>query len=295
MAYARHQSFYLRDKWLSKGLKSVEGNSRFFYKDDSFEKIGLGKNMVEALKYWLFAFGVIEEKIEDGLKVHSLTNLGQLIFRFDRVLQHNVTLSILHYKLICNDNDQSTVFDWFFNTYKETAFKKVDLNSSFETWVSLNESKEISDKSLKRDIDCLIQFYTKQPNELDPEDVTFSPFSKLQLLKIEPSVSERETIKKISPDIETIGVNALYFVLLDYCHKNKIELVSINEIVNEKYLWGTTYNLSRNKIIEALNVLTNHDKYPIQYVRTNNLDYIKVAQIEPMVFLNDELGKRVVL
>lgn len=84
-------------------------------------------------------------------------------------------------------------------------------------------------------------------------------------------------------------------MLLDYCNKNKIELVSINEIVNEKYLWGTTYNLSRNKIIEALNVLTNHDKYPIQYVRTNNLDYIKVAQIEPMDFLNDELGKRVVL
>lgn len=53
MAYARHQSFYMRDKWLSKGLKSVEDNSRFFYNDDSFEKIGLGKNMVEALKYWL--------------------------------------------------------------------------------------------------------------------------------------------------------------------------------------------------------------------------------------------------
>nr|WP_143101170.1 DUF4007 family protein [Paenibacillus sp. 1_12] len=38
MAYARHQSFYFRDKWLSKGLNAVNEKSRFFYDEYAFEK-----------------------------------------------------------------------------------------------------------------------------------------------------------------------------------------------------------------------------------------------------------------
>ncbi|WP_143101171.1 DUF4007 family protein [Paenibacillus sp. 1_12] len=45
----------------------------------------------------------------------------------DRLLQINDTLSILHYELVRNVNDQSTVFDWFFNHYKETMVSKPDL------------------------------------------------------------------------------------------------------------------------------------------------------------------------
>ncbi|MCY9076434.1 DUF4007 family protein, partial [Bacillus inaquosorum] len=55
MAYGRHESFYLRDKWLSKGMKAISEDSRFFYDKDGFEKIGLGKNMVRSLRFWLLA------------------------------------------------------------------------------------------------------------------------------------------------------------------------------------------------------------------------------------------------
>lgn len=293
MAYARHQSFYLRDKWLSKGLRAVQDNKRFFYIEDSFEKIGLGKNMVEALKYWLVAFRVIEEILQDGQKCHKLTELGEVIFNHDRVLQYNSTLSILHYNLVTNSDDQSTVFDWFFNVYKETSFKKDDLLNSFKVWVSQRETKEISDKSLKRDIDCLIQFYSKKANEDDPEDVTFCPFYRLKLVNIEPSASEREKINKTSPAIDDVTVEALYYTLLDYCSKEDIRLLSIDEIINKTNMWGKTYNLSRNKIIEALNKLTNHEIYPITYVRTNNLDYINVPSISAIQFLQEEHGMEV--
>ncbi|MEC0238380.1 DUF4007 family protein [Paenibacillus dokdonensis] len=290
MAYARHQSFYLRDKWFSKGLREIRQNSRFFFNDLAFEKIGLGKNMVESLKYWLIAFNVVEERIEEGQRGHYLTQLGVFFYTHDRLLQKNETLSILHYYLVRNQNDQSTVFEWFFNKYKETVVSKPDLVSSFKTWVGQNESKDISENSLKRDIDCLIQFYTKTPDEDDPEDVIFCPFSKLMLLRSERSGEGFDTIKKISPEIERIGILPLYYVLLKYCEEKEVDLLSIDEIINGDFLWGKTFNLSRNKIIEALNVLTSHGHFPVQYVRTNNLDYVKVPNISPMDFLQSELS-----
>ncbi|WP_336784701.1 DUF4007 family protein [Paenibacillus sp. MMO-177] len=291
MAYARHQSFYLRDKWFSKGLRAVSQNPRFFFNEYAFETIGLGKNMLESLKYWLVAFNVLEEKTEDGQKVHTLSDLGRILYDNDRLLQRNETLSILHYNLVRNTNDQATVFDWYFNKYKETSVSKPELLNSFITWVSQNETKAISDKSLKRDIDCLIQFYTKAPDENDPEDVIFCPFSKLTLMKSESSGEGFDIIKKLVPEINKIGVIPLYYVLLTYRTINDADLISVDEILHGDYLWGKTYNLSRNKIIEVLNILTNHDQFPIEYVRTNNLDYIKVPKISPTEFLKSELLK----
>ncbi|MEV5029601.1 DUF4007 family protein [Paenibacillus sp. LPE1-1-1.1] len=291
MAYARHQSFYLRDKWFSKGLRSVEHDKRFFFNEFAFEQIGLGKNMVEALKYWLLAFNVIEERSEEGQKAHYLTELGELLYGNDKLLQKNETLAILHYNLVQNANDQSTVFQWYFNIYKETSVSKPDLLKSFVTWVGQNESKEISEKSLKRDIDCLIQFYTKKPDENDPEDVIFCPFSKLNLLKSEHSGEGYDTVKKLSSEVSSLGTATLYYVLLNHCVLHEIDLLSVDEIINGDLLWGKTFNFSRNKTIEALNILSNHEKYPIEYVRTNNLDYVKVPHISPMEFLKTELLK----
>ncbi|AIQ45036.1 hypothetical protein R70723_03295 [Paenibacillus sp. FSL R7-0273] len=291
MAYARHQSFYIRDKWFSKGLKAVKQNNRFFFNDYAFETVGLGKNMLESLKYWLFAFDVLEETIVEGQRIHSLTELGEILFQHDRLLQKNESLAILHYHLVRNTNDYSTVFDWYFNRYRETSVSKPDLLSSFITWVSQNEVKEISENSLKRDIDCLIQFYTKTPDENDPEDGMFSPFSKLTLMKSERSGEGFDTIKKITPELNVIEIVPLYYILLNSDAIPEDRLISVDEIVKGDNLWGKIFNLSRNKVVEALNILTNHEKYPIEYVRTNNLDYIRLPMITSVEYIKSELLK----
>ena len=43
MAFGQHQTFYLRQQWLSKGIRELIENSRFFYEADHFEKLGVGK------------------------------------------------------------------------------------------------------------------------------------------------------------------------------------------------------------------------------------------------------------
>ncbi|WP_409276141.1 DUF4007 family protein [Neobacillus sp. SCS-31] len=285
MAYGRHESFYLRDKWVSKGLKAINEDPRFFYDKDGFEKIGLGKNMVKSLRFWLTAMNLMEETKN---KEHQMTELGELIFSVDRLLQRNETVALLHYNLIRNKNDLATVFYWFFNIYKETITQRPELKKSFKTWVKNNEPKPVSETSLNRDIDVLIQQYTKNANENDPEDFIFSPFTKLNLIKEEPSEEKNENIRKVSPEVNEIGISALYYVLLNYSLEKGVDLISLEEIINEPFLWGKVFNLSRNKIIEALNILTNHENFPIEYVRTNNLDNVRVPKIDSIEYLNYE-------
>lgn len=291
MAYARHQSFYIRDKWFSKGLKAVKQNKRFFFDEYAFESVGLGKNMLESLKYWLLAFSVVEERVVEGQRVHVLSDLGEILFENDRFLQKNESLSILHYHLVRNRKDLSTVFDWYFNKYKETMVSKRDLFNSFITWVNQNEMKVVSQNSLKRDIDCLIQFYTKLPDENDPEDVLFCPFSNLALMKIEHSGERDDIIRKNTPELFTIGIPSLFYVLLDYNELSEDRLISVEEIVSAENLWGSIFNLSRNKVIETLNILTTHEEYPIEYIRTNNLDYIRVPVISSIDYIKGEFVK----
>lgn len=290
MAYARHQSFYIRDKWVSKGLRAVLEDGRFFYDPEGFEKIGLGKNMVQSLRFWLNAMNLIEEAIIDGEKIHQLTNLGHIIYRSDRLLRKKETVSILHYQLVRNKGDLSTVFDWYFNIYKENVSQRESLLKSFSAFVKVYEGKEISINSLKKDIDCLVQLYTKKANEMDPEDIIFSPFTKIDVVTEELSEDGIENIRKVIPEINDIGIVALYYVLLSYSIEHDVEMVSVEEIINEKNLWGKVFNLSRNKVIEALNVLTNHDLYPVEYVRTNNLDTVRIPKVDCMEYLENELN-----
>ncbi len=285
MAYAQHQSFYLRANWISKGLKFVKQDKRFFYDKYAFEKIGLGKNMVQSLKFWLFATGLIEEVYSDGQKIHQLTELGNLIYEKDRLLQYNDTLSILHFNLIRNINDQSTVFDWFFNTYIETKTRKEELLDSFMYWVKNKEGKDISNKSLKRDVECLISLYTKGPNENDPEDITFSPLNKLNLLKIQRSSEGYTNIFKNNPLINDIGITALYYTLLVFCEDNNLRMINVDEIIKGRLLWGKVFNFTRSNVIETLNLLTNYHIFPLQYDRTNNLDNVIIPKVSPMEFL----------
>ncbi|KQL35265.1 DUF4007 family protein [Psychrobacillus sp. FJAT-21963] len=285
MAYGRHESFYLRNKWISKGLKHVRNNNNFFYDKDNFEKIGLGKNMVRSLRFWLTALNLIEE----NNKKHTLTPLGEIIFKQDRLLEKPSTIAILHSELLLNKGDTATVFNWFFTQYSETITTKKELKAAFKVWVNKKEAKIVAEKSLDRDIDVLIQLYTKEANESDPEDTIFSPFTALHLMKEERSGEKSDTIRKNSIQYDSEDLTAFYYTLIRYAQKEKVEHIQLDEIMSHDTLWGKIFNLSKTEAIDILNNLTSHEEYPIEYVRTNNLDNVKIPQINELQFLESQL------
>ena len=91
-----------------------------FSSDEATIELGVGKNMVNAIKYWLRAASMLEENSE-GL---DATELGIALFSekgWDQYLEDEATLWMIHW-LLATNFDTSTVWYWFFNCFHKTEF-----------------------------------------------------------------------------------------------------------------------------------------------------------------------------
>ncbi|MCK6255461.1 DUF4007 family protein [Fictibacillus sp. KIGAM418] len=268
MGFGQHQTFYLRQQWITKGLTEIKKNPRFFYEPEHFEILGVGKNMAKSIRHWLNVTQLIEEK--RSIKTEFvMTDLAKVIFQYDPYIKTRYTLYILHYLLVTEKNEASTWY-WFFNVFNERVFSKQMLVEKLKNWVEENFEKEVSLNSLKRDVDCLIQLYTaKEYINQTPEDVIKSPFESLGLI--------HQTIGTNFVKSEThysLISNVLYITLLRYSEKHNIKEVSLNDLINGEELWGKVFNLNRDAIIEQLEEVQKH--YPVIFTRTNRLDVIRL-------------------
>ncbi|TBL80850.1 DUF4007 family protein [Paenibacillus thalictri] len=284
MRFGHHQSFYLRVNWLSKAIRMLledEQGARFFYDDFGFERIGLGRNMVKSLKFWSLATGVIAEaKNEEGRPINVITPFGQLMHRHDRFIRLPLTSGLLHYFLASN-RDQATTWYWFFNEYASRSATNEELHAALTEWTRQQTSKTVSAGSLKKDLDCLRQLYTiRSRQEDDPEEVVASPLTGLHLLH-----EIKEQFVKRTPELMDVSIEALYFALLVYCQRSQVSSVTLEELQYKPLLWGKMFNLSSNHILDALTQLEADPRYPVHFVRTNQIYNLTVEAEDPYAFL----------
>src|SRR5690625_5190949 len=152
MGYNQHQSFYLRDRWLGKGLRALQENERFFFLDDAFERLGLGKNMVQSLRHWLLA---TDCAIIDGVgknRIMKLTSFGKWLLENDPALKYMDTIAILHYNIV-SEVEPSSSWYWYFNLNNEIISDKEDLFIRLSQWVQERETRVVSENSIQRDVD----------------------------------------------------------------------------------------------------------------------------------------------
>lgn len=100
MKFRAHDTFFIRKGWLSKGMKYVQSKPDVFIAKDEnpMDVLGIGANMVKALRYWLQAVGLTTEP-NKGKRTQSFTPFGQSVYEHDRYIEEMGTLYLLHYKL----------------------------------------------------------------------------------------------------------------------------------------------------------------------------------------------------
>lgn len=55
MLFAGHESFHIREGWIRKGLCAAAEDPFFFTRPDCADELGVGRNMVKAIRYWIRA------------------------------------------------------------------------------------------------------------------------------------------------------------------------------------------------------------------------------------------------
>ena len=109
--FSGHETFAFRHAWLPKAYRLLNQDpTAFSDEDNAMIDLGLGKNMVRALRFWVEASGVAQPVARKGL---HLTDFAHDVFGpqgFDPYLEDIRTLWLLHWKL--SARSQGALFAW---------------------------------------------------------------------------------------------------------------------------------------------------------------------------------------
>ncbi|MBP3246940.1 MAG: DUF4007 family protein [Prevotella sp.] len=154
-AFSGHESFPCKSLWLKKGYDFVvSGND--FNSPEAVIGLGVGKNMVASIRFWLKAFGVTESD--------KITWLGDYLFDEisgkDKYLEDIATLWLLHFNLVFSE--EATLYKMFFcGVQRErTSFEREQVL----TYVKLKMAEAgkatlYNENTVKKDVGVLLQNY----------------------------------------------------------------------------------------------------------------------------------------
>jgi len=243
MKFSGHESFHCRSLWLKKGFDHI--NSGYDFKDEAPIQLGVGKNMVASIRYWVKSFGLVDIDSEE------IKPIADRIFRndgWDPYLEDEGTLWLLHYWVV--KNGYASIYGIIFNELRKR--KPLFTLENFKDLIIKEKEQHISPNSLKTDFQAFTRTYVSKKNkkdlDRDLEDSYSGILTELRLVSEHKAGLEIEPVKR-----SNIPLPILLFCILN---SNKARRsVSFEILYSENNSVGTVFALSReglNELLEAL-------------------------------------------
>jgi len=275
MKFRAHDTFFIRKGWLSKGMKYVHLKPDVFVdkNENPMDVLGIGSNMVKALRYWLQTVGLTTEP-NYGKRTQSFTEFGQAVYEHDRYIEEAGTLYLLQYKLASNKED-ATAWYYFFNEFTMSEFTKEDFVAGLQNYVLMNaDGPAVAIRSLNDDFTCIINTYLPRhksgSTRTSPENNIDSPFGDLGLVDVLSKA--RKTYKKNIPSIDTLPPWVVLAVILDRANGRKE--IGLNELLTAPCNIGKVFNLDAISMLEILRAVERLGE--IKIIRTAGLDVVRI-------------------
>lgn len=286
MKFRAHDTFFIRKGWLSKGMRCVKEHEDVFIskKENPMDVLGIGANMVKALRYWLQAVGLTEEATS-GRHVQHFTDLGNSIYENDRYIEESGTLLLLQYKLASNKLN-ATSWYFFFNIFNMMEFTKDLFVGDLQKYIKMSSKEDVAIRSLTEDFTCIINTYLPKSKvstkRIDPENNIDCPFGELGLI----ASLDKSGKKYRKSGLSSRDVNPwVALSIIQDQAKGKTE-ISLNELLTAPCNLGKVFNLDA---ILLLDILYQIEKIgEIKIVRTAGLDIIKLMHNLSFQYCVDE-------
>ena len=273
MKFRAHDTFFIRKGWLSKGMRCVSTKPDVFISHDEkpMDVLGIGANMVKALRYWLQAVGLTA-----GKRTQELTHLGALVYEHDTYIEEVGTLCLLQYRL-ASQREEATAWYFFFNEFSMSEFSREDFVVALQKYIKMQDSDtDYASRSLSEDFQCIISTYLPRyksnPAKVSPENNIDCPFGELGLVDI--LNKRKKTYKKSIPSSDTLNPYVILAVIVENAGERKE--ISLNELLTAPCNIGKVFNLDS---ITMLDVLYRIEKLGlIRINRTAGLDVITIQE-----------------
>lgn len=190
MRFSGHETFACRYAWLPKGLRAITENPRIFAdEEDAMVELGVGKNMVRSIRFWVEATRMAAAA-EDGM---APTPLGAQIFLnngHDPFLEDITTLWLIHWNL-CTHSVPLLAWDFLFNRFQSPEFTEASALTELRRELERRE-RAASPVTLAQHLGVFLHSYLPtggRKSEVS-EDTLDCPLTELEILL---DVGERPT------------------------------------------------------------------------------------------------------
>jgi len=256
--FSGHDSFQCRQLWLKKGFDFVKDENNF-NDEDAVVKLGVGKNMVSSIRFWLKAFNIIDNKdipTEFGFRMFNENG-------YDPYLEDDGSLWLLHYQLV--KNRYASIYSIIFNEFrKEKLFFNKDTFVNYVKRFSESTSDlNFNENTIAKDFIVFSNLYKNDSESNDIEDSFSGILSELGLLKLifKTFKDENGKIKKKEEyfienlERDNLPESVILFAILD--NPNYGNSISLNSLEFDFNSPGSIFALNRaglmNKISEIIN------------------------------------------
>ncbi len=270
--FSGHQTFVARNGWLEKGSRLITVNPHGFLEDNAVVLLGVGKNMVESIKYWCQQTGIVEDGQESGTM--NLTAFGRFIFGDDRetgadpYLEDDATLWLLHYKMVV-DAPLST-WSMVFNHYNKPEFRKEELIPFIMRRLD-DVQVSVSEQTIERDIDCFVRTYAGTRIKGGEESFD-SPFLSLHLIQ---STSDSGLYRLNIGRKPNLPEALIGYAILRYMESVQEVDVSLSRLLFDPQSPGQVFKLDQGALIDAVLSLETDCKSKLSYSDTAGLATVR--------------------
>lgn len=164
--FSGHESFPCKSLWLKKGYDFVVGGGNF-NSPEAVIDLGVGKNMVASIRYWLRVFGICDNE--------GVTPLGRYLFDErkgkDKYLEDLATLWLLHFTIVFNG--EATLYDMFFRGFQQAhpQFEREQVLSHVKLKMAeAGKNNLFNENTVKKDIGVLLLNYVLPRKPQSNED-----------------------------------------------------------------------------------------------------------------------------
>lgn len=249
--FSGHDSFQCRQLWLKKGYDYVLSD-KSFNDEDAVVKLGVGKNMVSAIRYWMKAFNIIDSKDKP-------TEFGTKLFDndgWDPFLEDDASLWLLHYQLI--KSGLASTYNIIFNEFRKEKlfFNKENFVNYLKRRREVEEGLNFNENTVVEDFVVFTKMYRNEEDK-NVEDSFSGILSEIDLLKtIGRGKDEQYQIENNDRDKLPEAV-LLYSILDNPSYGNSI---SLNSLEHEPNSPGSIFALSRSGLANKISEIVNDNK-----------------------------------
>lgn len=305
LKFSGHQTFPIRYGWIYKIIQEVIKDHSLSSKEnieDQMISMGMGKNMVLSVRHWIRTLNLVTCTDKKTQK-YELTDLAKKLFvgddAYDEYLDKVGTVWLLHWltQSINSQNAELNTARWFFNYFNGVRIDKVKLSKQIMMSLA-NHEKELTEATLKKDIDCLFQMYavkTASASKVN-EDTFTSPFTELGLIYHDSAKDYRSELKTQ----KSLPVEVFAYAVIDYMARSQLDsngektnnnnTLSFDTLLDEVGSPGRVFRLTANGLTEQLDELEVLSEGKIAWTDTQGLrqiqhNYDDLQAVDPGMFL----------